>query len=314
MGCLPPASVIRGSVPLMSPGSAAALGASLAAPGTATLTTSMGVPNNLAVRSALSPESPVSALWHGDRMAPKSGEAVVVSMNSPPIPGKLAEKIWRNEFIELDSLLPSRLGAPEPTIQDLVYGERRKEKKGITSIQEWVGCFNTYIAVVSMKDSSRVKDLLAYSSLIVKASSDYVEEAWLGYDSLFRRQAAAEPTLFTCWGQISPPLWTQHFGIAASRIPCWSCGSKEHKKCASGSSHHNRRSDSRFRPYPDTPVCKRWNWGSVGCSADRCNFRHVCAHCSGDHQAKRCPKQSGTRKESMEKKGERSGEPPPFRP
>ena len=33
-------------------------------------------------------------------MAAKTGDAVMVSMNSPPIPAKMVEKIWRNEFIE----------------------------------------------------------------------------------------------------------------------------------------------------------------------------------------------------------------------
>ena len=137
----------------------------------------------------LLPESPVSVLWQGGETAGSSSEAIVVSMNMPPIPTKLAGKIWWKEFIELDAL---RLGAPEPTLQDLVCGEKRKGKKGIVTIQEWVGCFNTYIAVAIMKDPARAKDLLAYSSLIVKASSDYEK---LGYDRLFRWQAAADKSI-----------------------------------------------------------------------------------------------------------------------
>ena len=34
-------------------------------------------------------------------------QAVLVGPHSPPIPKRLAEKIWRNEFIELNELLPS---------------------------------------------------------------------------------------------------------------------------------------------------------------------------------------------------------------
>ena len=75
-----------------------------------------------------------------------------------------------------------------------------------------MGC--TYIAVALMKEPARAKDLLAYSSLIVKASSDYDKEAWLGYDRLLRRQAAAEPAMFPCWGQINPSIWTQHFSLS----------------------------------------------------------------------------------------------------
>ena len=67
-----------------------------------------------------------------------------------------------------------------------------------------------------MKDPARAKELLAYSSIMVKASSDYQKEAWLGYDRLFHRQAAAEPFMFPCRGQINPSIWTQHFSLATA--------------------------------------------------------------------------------------------------
>ena len=70
---------------------------------------------------------------------------VVVSRNLPPIPAKLVEKIGRREYVDLDQLLPAKLGDPESTLGDLVAGgKKQKEKKGISSIQEWVVCFNAY--------------------------------------------------------------------------------------------------------------------------------------------------------------------------
>lgn len=95
------------------------------------------------------------------------------------------ERIWKNEFIELEGLLPARLGVPEPTLRELVCGERKGEKKGITCIEEWITCFNAYVAIVLMKMPKRATDLLAYASLIVKASRDYEGEAWRNYDRLF---------------------------------------------------------------------------------------------------------------------------------
>lgn len=98
---------------------------------------------------------------------------------------------------------------------ELVAGEKiQKEKKVVKSIQEWVVCFNMYSSVVVMKEPERFKDLLANSSLIVKASTDYEGEAWLNYDKFFRRQAAAEPSRYTHWGEIEPSTWTQQFGRA----------------------------------------------------------------------------------------------------
>ena len=48
-------------------------------------------------------------------------------------------------------------------------GERKqqKEKKTISRAQEWVICFKTYVAIVTMREPDRVKDLLAYASLRV---------------------------------------------------------------------------------------------------------------------------------------------------
>ena len=76
--------------------------------------------------------------------------------------------------------------------------------------------------------------------------------------------------------------------------------------------YQGRRSERRPRPYPEipAPVYKRWNWGSSGCDVDRCNFRHVCVSCFGDHQVKNFPRQPWVSKEG---KGGGSGEPPPFR-
>ena len=308
MGELPPASIIASSLPLIAP-AATSLGPTMVS--TEVRAASYRESGPTSTPSILSPESPVSMLWKGEPAA-SNREAIVVSVNMPPIPIKLAERIWWKEFVELDALLPARLGAPEPTLQDLVCGEKKKERKGIATIQEWVGCFNTYIAVALMKEPARAKDLLAYSSLIVKASSDYDKEAWLGYDRLFRKQAAAEPAMFPCWGQINPSMWTQHFSLTTARLPCDDCGSKDHRRCPTAAAYQGRRSERRPRPYPErpAPVCKRWNWGSSGCDADRCNFRHVCVSCFGDHQVKNCPRQPRVSKEG---KGGGSGEPPPFR-
>lgn len=54
-----------------------------------------------------------------------------------------------------------------------------KHKKTITSIQEWILCFNTFISIVAIR---QVRDLLAYSSTIVKVSQDFEGTPWLEYD------------------------------------------------------------------------------------------------------------------------------------
>ena len=181
----------------------------------------------------------------------------------------------------MEALLPASLGAPEPTLRDLVCGERKQSKK-ISTIQEWVGCFNTYTAVVLTKQPERARDLLAYCSLIVKASSDSETAAWLGYDRLFRRLAAVEPSTYATWGQIQPSLWATHFSSATTRR-------MSTEKDMGGKP--DKRNHYRGKPY-STPTCKRWNWGGEGCDLKHCSFRHHCATCEGDHRAKECPRQA----------------------
>lgn len=75
---------------------------------------------------------------------------------------------------------------------------------------------NAYIAVVARKHSSRVQDLLVYTSLIVsKASNNYEGTPWLSYDSHFWSHVAAKPVAE--WGVVYPHLWTQYFNQAQAK-------------------------------------------------------------------------------------------------
>lgn len=283
---IPPAAQIEGVVPLITQGSIT--------PSTSLPLTSASATMQ---QTALTPNTPLAQL-----VLPKEGtsaDAVVVSRNLPPIPGKIAEKIWKREFIEMETLLPMRLGVPEPTLGDLVAGEKKKsrEKKVISKAQEWVVCFNTYIAIITTREPDRVKDLLAYASLIVKSSMDYEGDAWLQYDRFFRRQAAAEPGRYPRWGEIDPSMWTQQFGRAVARPTCPDCGSVDHNSCLMGEEGKKQSFEfarSRSHPYSRprySPICQRWNRGEY-CSPSFCNYQHVCLECYKDHQARNCPQKT----------------------
>ena len=221
-GSVLPASLIA-NVPLMSVTSstiASALGHPLRPAMPAT-----GSPTNW----SLSPHTPLGSLVSQAEASTKPEKAIVIGTSYPPIPYRIAEAIWRDDYIDLAELLPARLGAPEPTLLELFSGSQNKParaKKSITTIEEWVLCFNAYITVVAQK---RVSDLLAYSSLIVKASRDYEETPWLSYDQHYRRHAAAESPKH--WGGIQPEIWTLYFGRAKAKQQCSTCGEIGHAKC-----------------------------------------------------------------------------------
>ena len=73
-------------------------------------------------------------------------------------------------------------------------------------------CFNAYISVMAMRYPGCVQDLLAYMSIITKASLDCEGTPWLPYDAHFRRIAAT--TKLPSWSQVEASLWTLYFTSA----------------------------------------------------------------------------------------------------
>ena len=136
---------------------------------------------------------------------------VVVGPSSPPVPGKIAEKIWWGEYVDLSMLLPHRLGAPEPTLAEALQ-KRTRDDKLITTIEQWVVCFSAYMSVLVLKNPSRIRDLLAYQALIVKAAHDYEGTPWLSYDAHFRSLAATMQ--LANWSSPDQTIWSQYFNRA----------------------------------------------------------------------------------------------------
>lgn len=178
--------------------------------------------------------------------------------HSPPIPEKLATKIWKGEFIELHELLPSWLGAPEVTLLDLMSGkDKLKDQKKITTIQQWVVCFSSFMSVMEIRHPEHVRKLIAYLAMITKASQDYKGLPWLAYDSHFQRVAAASGTWD--WSQVNPSLWILYFSSARlateaagglAIIPVQPDVPKAATPLAVKSEKQSQRGVGRFRPYP----------------------------------------------------------------
>ena len=78
------------------------------------------------------------------------------------MPQKIAERIWRGEFVVMWEILPVK--GPE-----VKSSEERKDKKApeIQSILTWVLGFSVYVVVMAKKHSERVP---AYVAQIVQAS------------------------------------------------------------------------------------------------------------------------------------------------
>lgn len=76
MGVLPPVSSLVGTVPLMSPAATSRAGGSVPPAG------------GIAGTAALTPDSPVLALWKEPDPTARAKEAIVVSLNLAPYPSQ----------------------------------------------------------------------------------------------------------------------------------------------------------------------------------------------------------------------------------
>ena len=230
-------------------------------------------------------------------------EAVV-----PPVPPKLVDRIKGGEFVDMAELLPDRIGSINPSSTD----ESAKQKvrwRPVTSIIEWVQCFNVYLSMICRTYPERIPDLLTYQMLIIEASMVYEGNAWLGYDRRFRQAAAANPG--TQWSKTDIDLWHLAFTGAVKRSRCMHCLSLSHKfyQCNWAS----ESTDILWSPTPSnwssfqgdpnpqsTVVCRSWNRDPrPGCSFPNCKYKHICSLCvknpaSGDksHKAVLCPYRS----------------------
>ena len=215
--------------------------------------------------------------------SPQSKSAISVGPVSPPIPAKIAEKIWRGEYIELQELLPACLGALGPTILDaLLQPDKMKQKKTIITIQEWIVCFNTFISVVAMRNPNQVRDLLTYSSTIVKASQEFGGIPWLEYNIYFRRQIATQAK--QQWEMIDASLWTMYFARATPRSGPISTNGE--RKNPIQDKRQQTYQNNRYNPR----VCFRFN-SHGGCYLTNCKFLHCCIRCrETSHTAIKCPR------------------------
>ena len=186
-----------------------------------------------------------------------SKNAIVVSSSSPPIPLKIAEAIWQGEFIELSQLLPAKLGAEEPTVLDLFDADKKKKQKEkfrIKTIEQWIRCFNAFIAITARKQPDRIADLLAYSSWpgIVKQSQDYEGTPWLSYDMQLRKEAAADGNKE--WASVKMNIWALHFGRATPKDRSNDQETTGNKQTQFKTQNRNMR----YQPYnaKRKPVCR----------------------------------------------------------
>jgi hypothetical protein len=225
------------------------------------------------------------------------------------VPPKLAQRIWRGEFIEMAELLPEKLGQSDEANKKAGEGETRKRKRSrVSNALQWVECFNSYISVVAQQQPARVTDLLGYVSLIVHAARKFKGEGWVQYDRNFRRHAETHPA--TKWAEANTSLWTLAFCNAQPRPHCDLCFSVDHET-AQCDEYDPPEEPVKRKAEGKTQICRNWN--RHACTSSTCTFQHICLECHQRHKEKDCPVANWRPSRSQPRSREDRGEKQPFR-
>ena len=202
------------------------------------------------------------------------------------IPPKLAQKIWRGDFVEMTELLPDQLGQLDPP--ETSGSKDADKKRSMVMVQQ---------------QPTRTQDLLAYESLVVHAARKYKVEGWTVYDKNFRKRAAAHPGEKR--GELNTPFWTLTFCSAEPREHCYVCLSIDYPTTACGDyegveGNSISRSSAATQPQKHRtnynqrsrqPICINWN--KFSCTSTTCEYQHICLECHQRHKVKDCPMTRG---------------------
>lgn len=89
----------------------------------------------------------------------------------------------------------------------------------IPNLATWMQCFGLFTTAVVRRKPERVPDLMAYMSVIAKASQKYKWPSWIIYDQNFRLEIAGNST--QAWAKVDPSIYAQCFMGQAVSAENW---------------------------------------------------------------------------------------------
>ena len=249
---------------------------------------------------------PGSLEWWKSVLAPPPAKApakpFILASNISPVPPKLVAKIQALEFVSMRDLLPDNIALAE-RLEALPRSSSAQPhpQREIDSITSWASAFLMYIAVINEAMPQKTRGLLAYMRSILGEARRNECFSWKTYDTIFRKNAAADPS--KDWSVLDHSLHAACLQApSGSKTPnlCSLCAGADHTSvdCAL-SSVQIPSSSAAARPKGNPPdrglekktprICLSWNRGNCAFPG-ACNFLHVCASCrSPSHAARECP-------------------------
>ncbi|KAK3095856.1 hypothetical protein FSP39_020049 [Pinctada imbricata] len=197
---------------------------------------------------------------------------------------KLKNKIWANEFIELEALMvhKSKTSNHLKMVENngaISFVRAKSNNYKFYNIAQWNTAFHKFVAIYCQKFPEECSKLMKYAVTISTLASQASLQAALTYDRTFREWREADPDDLP-WEQVNLELYQHALGTAL------------HQKW----SGPGQLQSNNFRPYngsnqftSPSSYCYQFNNNKGKCPRKSCLYPHVCQYCRGNHHKGLCP-------------------------
>jgi len=137
-------------------------------------------------------------------------------------------------------------------------------------------------------------ELMAYQTIISKASQRYRWPSWVMYDAMFQQEMSG--TTGQSWARVDPSIYSLCFtGQAMGENWCSACQTLDHTPQSCPARRAKRPWTTGFwgqhlqATPPRGKTCRRFNRNAGECRFGKeCRYKHSCSSCGGPHPATRC--------------------------
>lgn len=204
------------------------------------------------------------------------------------IPKPIIDKIWSNQYININLLLKGSVelhelcsgGTLKVSDSGILEKHPKFSKEKVPNLDKWTDAFVIFMSIYLKKNPQKVQELLQYMTVIRDAARKHGGLLWREYDEQFRvRQAAYASS----WAQINSDLWLKIFSGSNQTL------NNSQLELSSNQNSYSNQSTSQYRKSVRT--CHGFNQGY--CSWVPCKFEHTCSSCGkSSHGAWSCRQQS----------------------
>ena len=129
-------------------------------------------------------------------------------------PKKLLERIEIEEYVDFNELPPVKgtgrsmaQAVDGQVVVVVVAPDLMQSRRLIPDLATWLQCFGLFTAAVARSKPERVPDLMAYMTIIARASQKYRWPACVIYDQNFRLKVAGNAA--QSWARVDPSIYAQ---------------------------------------------------------------------------------------------------------